>query len=162
MTPEFSTEVSVSDEQGDAGRGRRRRVVVVDDDDAIVETLEEVLLAEGYDVEGYTDPLEALERLRSQALPDVIILDCVMPFLDGPRLLETLVAEGRAVPVVLVTALSDPGFCIDPDHPDATRIINKPFDLEQLLETLDDLSSAPPVSGPGSRRRPRASSTQQT
>ncbi|WP_437574913.1 response regulator [Sorangium sp. So ce887] len=153
----------MSDEQGDvATRGRRRRIVIVDDDDAIVETLEEVLLAEGYEVEGYTDPLEALERLRSQALPDVIVLDCVMPFLDGPRLMETLAAEGRAVPVVLVTALSDPGFCIDPNHPDATRIINKPFDLEQLLETLDDLSSMPPVNEPGARRRARAASTQQT
>lgn len=153
----------MSDEQGDAATsGRRRRIVIVDDDDAIVETLEEVLLAEGYDVEGYTDPREALERLRSQAPPDVIVLDCVMPFLDGPRLMETLAAEGRAVPVVLVTALSDPGFCIDPNHPDATRIINKPFDLEQLLETLDDLSSMPPASEPGARRRARAASTQQT
>ncbi|MGK3986281.1 response regulator [Sorangium sp. So ce136] len=152
----------MSDEQGDAVRGRRRRIVIVDDDDAIVETLEEVLLAEGYDVEGYTDSLEALERLRSQAPPDVIVLDCVMPFMDGPRLMETLAAEGKTVPVVLVTALSDPGFCIDPNHPDATRIINKPFDLEQLLETLDDLSSVSPTSEPGSRRRPRSASPQQT
>ncbi|KYF51168.1 two-component response regulator, partial [Sorangium cellulosum] len=123
MTPRFSIEVSVSDEHGDAERERRRRIVIVDDDDAIVETLEEVLLAEGYDVEGYTDPLEALERLRSQAPPDALILDCVMPFMDGPRLMEALAAEGMRLPVVLVTALSDPGFCIDPNHPDATRII---------------------------------------
>ncbi|WP_437776425.1 response regulator [Sorangium sp. So ce1097] len=154
--------MSVSDEQGDAERARRRRIVIVDDDDAIVETLEEVLLAEGYDVEGYTDPLEALERLRSQALPDALILDCVMPFMDGPHLMETLAAEGMTLPVVLVTALSDPGFCIDPNHPDATRIINKPFDLEQLLETLDDLSSAPATSEPGSRRRGRTATPQQT
>ncbi|WP_433928566.1 response regulator [Sorangium cellulosum] len=152
----------MSDEQGDAERGRRRRIVIVDDDDAIVETLEEVLLAEGYDVEGYTDPLEALERLRTKAPPDAIVLDCVMPFMDGPHLMETLAAEGMAVPVVLVTALSDPGFCIDPNHPDATRIINKPFDLEQLLETLDDLSSMPAASEPGSRRSARPPSTQRT
>ncbi|WP_438015180.1 response regulator [Sorangium sp. So ce315] len=152
----------MSDEQGDAERARRRRIVIVDDDDAIVETLEEVLLAEGYDVEGYTDPLEALERLRSQALPDALILDCVMPFMDGPHLMETLAAEGTTLPVVLVTALSDPGFCIDPNHPDATRIINKPFDLEQLLETLDDLSSATAASEPGSRRRGRSATPQQT
>ncbi|WP_437324280.1 response regulator [Sorangium sp. So ce381] len=150
------------DDQGDSERGKRRRIVVVDDDDAIVETLAEVLLAEGYEVEGYTDPLEALERLRSQAPPDAIVIDCVMPFLDGPRLIETLAAEGRAAPVVLVTALSDPGFCIDPNHPDATRIINKPFDLDQLLETLDDLTSAPPVSAPEARRRARTASTQRT
>ncbi|AUX25237.1 transcriptional regulator [Sorangium cellulosum] len=152
----------MSEEHGDADKGRRRRVVIIDDDDAIVETLEEVLEAEGYDVEGYTDPLEALEQLRSQAPPDVIVLDCVMPFMDGPRLMETLTAEGSTVPVVLVTALSDPGFCIDPNHPSATRVINKPFDLEQLLETLDDLASAPAVSDPGSMRRARAASTQQT
>lgn len=152
----------MSDEHGEAEREKRRRIVIVDDDDAIVETLEEVLLAEGYDVEGYTDPLEALERLRSQAPPDALILDCVMPFMDGPRLMETLAAEGMTLPVVLVTALSDPGFCIDPNHPDATRIINKPFDLEQLLETLDDLSSAPAAGEPGSRRHGRTATPQQT
>ncbi|WP_437671660.1 response regulator [Sorangium sp. So ce131] len=152
----------MSDEQGDTQPGRRRRVVIIDDDDAIVETLQEVLLAEGYDVEGYTDPIEALEQLRSQPPPDVIVLDCVMPAMDGPRLMETLAAEGSAVPVVLVTALSDPGFFIDPSHPQAARVINKPFDLEQLLETLDDLSSGTPVSAPGSHRHARAASTQQT
>lgn len=153
----------MSDEQDGVRQvERRRRIVIIDDDDAIVETLEEVLQAEGYEVEGYTDPLEALEQLRTNAHPDLIVLDCVMPVMDGPRLLETLAAEGCTVPVVLVTALSDPGFCIDPGHPHAARIINKPFDLEHLLETLDDVAGASAVSEPGSRRRPRQAPTPQS
>jgi DNA-binding NtrC family response regulator len=128
-------------------RGTTRRAVIVDDDEAIVETLEDVLMAEGYVVEGHTDPMRALERLCEGALPDVLVLDCVMPGMDGPALLEALNAAGRSMPVVLVTALSDPGFCVDPVGPHAARVINKPFDLDQLLETIDDVIAASRISG---------------
>lgn len=132
----------MNDDEGAGTSEKRRRVVIIDDDDAIVETLEEVLQSEGYEVQGYTDPVLALEELRAQRPPDIIVLDCVMPALDGPHLMKVLQDEGCTVPIVLVTALSDPGFCVDPNHPLAARIINKPFDLEQLLDTLDDLVSA--------------------
>jgi DNA-binding response OmpR family regulator len=135
--------VSVSEGETDGEQMARRCVVIIDDDDAIVETLEDVLQAEGYDVRGYTDPVHALEQLRAQQMPpDIIVLDCVMPAMDGPRVMEVLQAEGSTVPIVLVTALSDPGFCINPSHPMAARIINKPFDLEQLLDTLNDIVHA--------------------
>jgi two-component system response regulator MprA len=121
----------------------KRRVLVVDDDEAIVETLQEVLEAEGYGVEGFTDPIRALERLRAGDAPDLIVLDCVMPVVDGRRFLEALAEEGRTIPVVLVTALCDPGFCVDPGHPLAAALINKPFDLDALLGTLAGVAGAP-------------------
>lgn len=119
-------------------------MLVVDDDEAIVETLQEVLEIEGYRVEGFTDPIRALERLRSGAAPDVVVLDCVMPVVDGRRFLEALAEEGRTIPVVLVTALCDPGFCVDPGHPLAAALINKPFDLDDLLDTLARVAAGGP------------------
>src|SRR3954469_25479859 len=101
--------MSVRDVGSSGERVERKRIVIIDDDDAIVETLEEVLEAEGYDVKGYTDPIRALEELRTQAPPDVIMLDCVMPAMDGPHVMDALASEGCTVPIVLVTALSDPG-----------------------------------------------------
>jgi DNA-binding NtrC family response regulator len=147
--------VSVNEGEWIGKQAARRRIVIIDDDDAIVETLEEVLEAEGCDVQGYTDPIQALEELRTHAWPDVIILDCVMPTMDGPRVMAALAAEGSTVPIILVTALSDPGFCIDPSNPHAARIINKPFDLEQLLETLDEVMSEPARAADGGRARAR-------
>ncbi|EYF01156.1 response regulator receiver protein [Chondromyces apiculatus DSM 436] len=114
-------------------------VMLVDDDEAIVDTLRDVLEAEGYRVEAFTDALLALERLRAGVHVDMLVLDCVMPTMDGRQFMETLDAEGRSLPIVLVTALSDPGFCVDTRHPLVTALINKPFDLDQLLETLDSL-----------------------
>lgn len=110
--------------------------MLVDDDEAIVDTLRDVLEAEGYRVEGFTDPIRALERLRSGAHADVVVLDCVMPTMDARRFMEVLGEEGRIVPIVLVTALSDPSFAVDTRHPLAAALINKPFDLDRLLETL--------------------------
>jgi two-component system response regulator MprA len=122
----------------------KRVIFVIDDDEAIVETLRDVLLAEGYVVEGYVDPIQALERLRAGARADAVVLDCVMPAMDGRRFMEVLAEEGRSVPIVLVTALCDPGFCVDPRHPLAAAVINKPFDLDRLLETLAEAAAAGP------------------
>jgi two-component system response regulator MprA len=121
--------------------GGGRSVVIVDDDDAIVETLREVLEAEGYQVEGYTDPIQALERIRASEPPDALVLDCVMPVMDGRRFMEALAEEGRTIPIVLVTALCDPGFCVDLSHPLAAALINKPFDLDRLVETLERVAT---------------------
>lgn len=121
--------------------------MLVDDDEAIVETLREVLEAEGYRVEAFTDPIPALERLRAGTRADVVVLDCVMPSMHGGQFMEALAREGRMIPIVLVTALSDPGFCVDIRHPLAAALINKPFDLDQLLETLEEVCA---------RRRARA------
>jgi two-component system response regulator MprA len=116
--------------------------MLVDDDEAIVETLREVLECEGYRVEAFTDPVPALARLLGGARTDAVVLDCVMPTMDGRQFMEALGKGGRPVPIVLVTALSDPGFCVDTRHPLAAALINKPFDLDQLLMTLEAVCAA--------------------
>ena len=109
-------------------------VVVVDDDPHLVAALEELLGDQGYAVEGFTDPEDALDRLRQGAAPDLILIDCVMPRLNGGELVEALAAAGVEVPVVMMTALSDPGFCVDVDR---LAVLNKPFYAEDLLAEIE-------------------------
>jgi two-component system response regulator MprA len=108
-------------------------VVVVDDDPHLVAALEDLLRDEGYAVEGFTDPAAALEHLCRGAAPDLILIDCVMPRLSGGELVEALAAAGVNAPVVMMTALSDPGFCVDLDRLD---VLNKPFYAEDLLAEI--------------------------
>jgi len=122
-----------------AAQGSRgdREVLIVDDDPLIVEVLEEVLREEGFRARGMTDPVAALDRLRHCApseRPDLILLDCVMPSLSGGEFLDALRASEIETPVVLLTALSDPSFCVPPG---AAHVINKPFNLEELVEEVN-------------------------
>ena len=120
-------------------------VVVVDDDPSFLETLEGLLAAAGLAAEGFTDPVEALDRLRRGPPPDLIFLDCIMPRITGVELLEALVAAGVKAPVVMMTALSDPSFCV---HLEQVSVLNKPFQLDDLLAEIDAILR--PSSGPRS------------
>lgn len=112
-------------------------VYVVDDDAETVEILTEALRLHGCRAEGFTDPRLALSRVLSGPTPDAIVLDCVMPSMNGGEFLDELHGNGVAVPVVFVTALSDPPFDFDPRDPNAPSLINKPFELEHLLAEVD-------------------------
>jgi CheY-like chemotaxis protein len=119
-------------------------IVVVDDDPSLVEVLEDLLAAEGYSVEGFTDPTLALARLRDRnaPLPDLAIVDCIMPQLTGTELRAALADAGVEVPVLLMTALSDPSFCVHPGE----SVLNKPFLLEDLVLEME--ARLRPHSGP--------------
>ena len=117
-------------------RGSQRcNVLIVDDDPEIVEVLEEVLREEGFAASGYTDPTLALSMLQKEPAkrPDLILLDCVMPLMTGGEFLEALRKSEIETPVLMLTALSDPNFCVAPG---AAHVINKPFDLDQLVAEI--------------------------
>jgi two-component system response regulator MprA len=122
-------------------------VVVVDDDPGIVESLSSLLGEHGFAVEGFTDPATALDRLRRGPAPDLVLSDCLMPALTGAELMDALTAAGVDAPVVLMTALPDPGFCVDTAK---VSVLNKPFQLEDLLAEIDAITR--PMSGPRSAR----------
>jgi len=126
-------------------------IVVVDDDPSLVEVLTDLLATEGYAVEGFTDPTAALARLKRDPRPDLAVVDCVMPYLSGTELCAALAESGIEVPVLLMTALSDPSFCV---HPGGEAVLNKPFVLEDLLLEME--ARLRPRSGPRSDRRLRA------
>lgn len=109
------------------------RILVVDDELDIAEAVRAVLEAEGYQVETASDGGQCLQELRRQQ-PDLLLLDVMMPVVDGFGVLESMQSEGMQVPVVVMSA-------IRPDSRLAEHkvkaFLKKPFHLETLLETVD-------------------------
>src|SRR5918993_5294888 len=79
------------------------KILVVDDEPAVRESLRRALQLEGYEVELARDGLEALESVRADGV-DAIVLDVSMPRLDGLETCRRLRSEGRALPVLMLTA----------------------------------------------------------
>jgi len=84
---------------------RGKTILVVEDNDIQRESLAIVLRCEGYSVMLAEDGKQALERLRDGQLPDLIILDMLLPVVDGWRVLAALKADPRlsGVPIIVVT-----------------------------------------------------------
>ncbi len=109
-------------------------VMVVDDDRDIRESLAEVLQDEGYSVTGAGNGREALDALEAGSRPRVILLDLMMPVMDGYQFYEHWRArpELKSIPLFIVTA----GRASREALPEATHLLPKPLDLDRLLEML--------------------------
>jgi DNA-binding response OmpR family regulator len=112
------------------------RILVVDDDALLRTSVAAVLVDEGYDVEMAGDGVDALAKIHANP-PDVILLDVLMPRMNGKALLETLhsSSETAGIPVLVMTALH--GF---ESHRTielgATDLVEKPFDVDELLNKV--------------------------
>jgi formate hydrogenlyase transcriptional activator len=110
------------------------RILVVDDTPNDVTLLEDMLTARGYQVATATNGAEALARLANEA-PDLILLDVIMPGLDGFEVSERLRADGatRDIPVIFLTALEGTLDKVRAFSAGAVDYITKPFRSEELL-----------------------------
>lgn len=114
----------------------RGSILVVEDDPELLSSLSEVLESEGYQVAGARHGLEALGRLRGGTRPSVILLDLMMPIMNGWqfRYEQRQDSDLAKIPVVVVSAKSD-----SRQHAEwleADGYISKPIDLNVLLGTL--------------------------
>lgn len=114
------------------------RILVVDDDALLRSSVAAILSDEGYDVDLAGDGVDALERIHENP-PDVILLDVLMPRMDGKALLETLHAlphgNTRGISVLVMTALH--GFESRRTIAlGATDLVEKPFDIDELLNKI--------------------------
>ncbi|WP_437608089.1 response regulator [Sorangium sp. So ce834] len=112
----------------------RAEIFVVDDDPALVDSLMDLLSDEGYGVQGFTRPLEALDRLAGGARPRAVLLDYVMPEMTGEEFLAALAAVGVEVPVLLLSGMNEPSI-----RGTVAGVLAKPFDVDRLLGVLDRL-----------------------
>ena len=105
-------------------------ILVVDDEPAVRELVVEVLRLEGYAAVGAADGRAALAALAGAA-PDLVLMDVMMPGLDGPSAYLAMRADraAAAVPVVLMSAAADPARLPE----GIVGFLPKPFDLDQLL-----------------------------
>ena len=118
----------------------RRRVLVVDDDADIRETLSLILEDEGYDVQSAADGAAALAVLRSGPAPDVILLDLMMPVMNGWQFRDAQLKDlaFASVPVVVLSADSS---LRDKASYFGGVYLSKPVNIDSLLTTI--AASAP-------------------
>jgi len=112
------------------------RVLVVDDERAVRDSLRRALELEGYEVELAADGAEALYRLESNGQPDAVILDVLMPGVDGLEVSRRLRSKGNTVPILMLTARTEIESRVAGLDAGADDYLAKPFALEELLARL--------------------------
>ena len=115
---------------------RAMKVLVVDDERAVRDSLRRALELEGYAVELAGDGEEALERLGGPAPADAVILDVLMPGIDGLEVCRRLRAEDNEVPVLMLTARTEVDSRVAGLDAGADDYLSKPFALAELLARL--------------------------
>lgn len=114
------------------------KVLVIEDDQSVVEFLEAYLGDHGYDVETAPDGLVGLVKLH-MGRPDAIVLDIMMPDVDGIRVLEQMIEEGGGQlpqPVIVITGYPE-GAARCRELLDPADVFEKPFDPDDLVTRLD-------------------------
>jgi two-component system, OmpR family, response regulator MprA len=112
------------------------RILVVDDERAVRESLRRALELEGYEIELAEDGEQALERLEGQAEPDAVVLDVLMPRVDGLEVCRRLRSNGSRLPVLMLTARVEVENRVAGLDAGADDYVTKPFALEELLARL--------------------------
>ncbi|MFW6201612.1 MAG: response regulator transcription factor [Gemmatimonadota bacterium] len=114
------------------------RILLVEDNVDAAEGLRYNLELEGYEVHHAEDGEEGL-RLARSVRPDLVVLDLMLPGIDGFQLLRTLRTDGVTVPVLILTARGEQDDRIRGFRLDADQYLTKPFDLLELLERVRSL-----------------------
>jgi CheY-like chemotaxis protein len=117
---------------------RVSRILIVDDDPNIVQMLSDILTDEGYEVATATQSLRAFDRAK-EAQPDLILMDIMMPYLDGLDQIKLLSLDDdlKDIPIIVITAKARALEGIDDLR--ALRIVDylyKPFEISDLLEKI--------------------------
>jgi two-component system, OmpR family, response regulator MprA len=111
------------------------RILVVDDEPAVREAVDRALRVEGYETELAADGAQALEALADRA-PDALVLDLLMPRVDGLEVCRRLRAAGDRTPVLVLTARDAVPDRVRGLDAGADDYLVKPFALEELLARL--------------------------
>jgi CheY-like chemotaxis protein len=109
-------------------------ILIVDDDPDIRDSLKEVLEDEGYEVNGVANGREALDYLRRAPRPCVILLDLMMPVMDGWQFRKEQKQDPAIanIPLIVITATGKRPVLIDADE-----LVMKPLDLGRLFEAIE-------------------------
>ena len=146
------------------------KILVVDDERAVRDSLRRALELEGYEIELAADGNEALARLESSDEPDAVILDVLMPGVDGLEVCRRLRSAGSTLPVLMLTARTEVEDRVAGLDAGADDYVTKPFALEELLarmrallrRTSDESRRDAPVRATSSSTRAREKSGEAT
>jgi CheY-like chemotaxis protein len=125
--PDFRPKVSV-----------KKQVLVVDDDPLVLKILKDPLQRAGYDVRLAAHGLEALQKVK-ESQPDLIILDILMPLLDGFKVARFLKFDKRfkSIPIIVITSRATEGERKMGEQVGANEFVYKPFRIPQVLDVVD-------------------------
>ena len=111
-----------------------KKILVVDDEAGLVDALSEILTEEGYLVHWARNGVDALQQIEVEP-PDLVLLDYMMPVMDGKAMLQKLRADPRfkATPVIMMTSVAEAAVRAECD---IDGFLAKPFALSALLEVV--------------------------
>ena len=118
----------------------KRKVLVVDDEDALRTVLSGELTSEGYDVGTAADGDDAISTLQKQAF-DLVLLDIKMPRMHGFEVLKFVKEKHPETKVVMLTGFADLKNAIESKKLGAEDFVSKPYDLVDLLTTIERVLS---------------------
>jgi DNA-binding response OmpR family regulator len=114
---------------------RARKILVVDDDADIVRIACAMLAGRGWEVRTAASGEEALAEVRRDP-PDLILLDIMMPRMNGLEVLRQVRRIAPAASIVMITAFGDVETYLDAMDLGACEYVNKPFEHEELISTI--------------------------
>ncbi len=123
--------------EGGARPSGERRVLVVDDAEGVRRYLANLLALKGFAVDTAGDGRSAIALLEGGAAPDVVLLDVMMEGLDGLETLRRIRELDRRVPVVMLSVVGKTSTIVEAMRSGATDYLTKPFEDDQLLNTLE-------------------------
>jgi excisionase family DNA binding protein len=129
------------DRSGPGGKTGGPLVLVVDDDARLREFMRVNLEMEGYSVREAASADEALEAIEDQA-PELVLLDVVMPGVDGWQMLQRMQERHGSIPVIMFSGQVDANSASEAEERGARGFVGKPFDPQQLIERAKQLVPA--------------------
>ncbi|NOZ59865.1 MAG: response regulator [Euryarchaeota archaeon] len=117
------------------------RIMVVDDEPDIRMVLLRMLKKRGYEVELCESAEEAIERLRGGSLPDLIIMDLMMPGMSGTEACRAIKSDARlrGIPLIILTVMSEPEAKEESRDAGADAHVDKPINMAKLFATIEAL-----------------------
>jgi two-component system, OmpR family, response regulator MtrA len=111
------------------------KILIVDDDPGILAMLQLMLRLEGYDAIVCEEPRLVVDTMTREK-PDLVLLDALMPGLDGIQVLDAVKAHALTIPVILVTGNANEAYLKLAMQAGAKGVLAKPFVKEELLDQL--------------------------
>jgi two-component system phosphate regulon response regulator PhoB len=118
------------------------KILLVDDDPVIGAILSDYLAAHGHKLEVMTSGKEAIEQINhGTQSPDILLLDLVMPDMNGIDVLQKLKADHKteSLPVILLSANADSDELLDGYEHKADHYLSKPFNIKRIIDLISEV-----------------------
>lgn len=114
-------------------RGKCRTILIVEDDEDIRSVMVDLLESEGYTTKAASNGREALDVLDSMAKPCLVLLDMMMPIMNGRQFLDTIMSDAllAPIPVLIVSAVAD-----KTNTEGSIGFLKKPIDIDVVLNVV--------------------------